>query len=205
MAGVDPKGCPEVVNLLLIAALCTGGYPVQIADFLGDAGAGALKGLVIESVNEHLRPLRQRRAELLNDPALEHDLSRSDSAPTRASWSGSRSSAEELTAPRGQPPGLTMRPWSVAACDHADRSGLDLRLRGRRADGRLLEVPRSGTSTNHPSAFRHPSSIASAGVSLCTINDDAADDPRRRIADRALDSSDLYGRMYTHDGEDGSL
>ncbi|MCA1703641.1 MAG: tryptophan--tRNA ligase, partial [Actinobacteria bacterium] len=47
--------------------LCTGRDPADIADELGDRGAAALKALVTEAVNEHLRPLRQRRRELAAD------------------------------------------------------------------------------------------------------------------------------------------
>jgi tryptophanyl-tRNA synthetase len=64
----DPERRPEVSNLLLIAALCTGRDPVDIADELGRRGAAALKALVTEAVNEELRPLRQRRRELATDP-----------------------------------------------------------------------------------------------------------------------------------------
>jgi len=64
----EPERRPEVANLLLLASLCTGTDPQVIADSLGDAGAGALKALVTEAVNEHLRPLRDRRAELVADP-----------------------------------------------------------------------------------------------------------------------------------------
>lgn len=64
----DPVRRPGVANLLLTAALLTGGDPVEIADGLGDAGAGALKALATEAVNEHLRPLRRRRADLVADP-----------------------------------------------------------------------------------------------------------------------------------------
>jgi tryptophanyl-tRNA synthetase len=65
----DPERRPEVASLLLIAALCTGADPTDLADSLGDRGSAALKALVIEAVNEHLRPLRQRRAALAADSA----------------------------------------------------------------------------------------------------------------------------------------
>jgi tryptophanyl-tRNA synthetase len=65
----DPEHRPEVASLLRMAALCTGRDPVAIADELGDRGAAALKALVIDAVNEHLRPLRRRRRELAADPA----------------------------------------------------------------------------------------------------------------------------------------
>ena len=61
----DPEGRPEVSNLLMLASLATGEAPEAIADRIGDAGAGALKALVTESLNEMLAPLRSRRAELI--------------------------------------------------------------------------------------------------------------------------------------------
>jgi tryptophanyl-tRNA synthetase len=64
----DPDGRPEVSNLVLIAALCTGRDPVEVADELGDRGSAALKALVTEAVNEELRPLRRRRRDLAADP-----------------------------------------------------------------------------------------------------------------------------------------
>jgi tryptophanyl-tRNA synthetase len=64
----DPERRPEVANLLLIAALCSDSEPAELADAIGDRGASALKALAIEAVNEHLRPLRSRRAELIADP-----------------------------------------------------------------------------------------------------------------------------------------
>jgi len=64
----DPATRPEVASLLLTAALCAGRSPVEIADLVGDRGAGALKSVVTEAVNEHLRPLRRRRTELAGDP-----------------------------------------------------------------------------------------------------------------------------------------
>jgi tryptophanyl-tRNA synthetase len=70
----DPGRRPEVASLLLTAALCTGRDPVGIADELGDRGAAALKALVTEAVNEHLRPLRARRRELAADPAIVRDV-----------------------------------------------------------------------------------------------------------------------------------
>lgn len=60
----DPVGRPEVANLLLMASLCTGESPESIAGRVGDRGAGELKRLTTEAVNEHLAGLRGRRAEL---------------------------------------------------------------------------------------------------------------------------------------------
>ena len=65
----DPDNRPEVANLLMLISLCTGDEPQLIAERLGDGGGGALKKLLTESLNETLRPIRSRRAELEKDPA----------------------------------------------------------------------------------------------------------------------------------------
>ena len=64
----DKENRPGVSALLTTAALCTGRTEVEIAEEIGDAGAGALKRYVTESVNTFLAPHRERRRE------LEHDL-----------------------------------------------------------------------------------------------------------------------------------
>lgn len=64
----DPENRPTVANLLTIAGLCTGEDPAAIAARIGDGGGGALKALVTEALNEHLAPMRAKRAELLKDP-----------------------------------------------------------------------------------------------------------------------------------------
>ena len=64
----DPDNRPEVANLLTIAALCEGVEPGQIAEEIGDGGGGGLKRRVTDAVNDHLAPLRKRRAELESDP-----------------------------------------------------------------------------------------------------------------------------------------
>ena len=65
----DPDTRPGVSNLLQIAGLTTGRDPRAIAEEIGDGGSGTLKKLVTEAVNEHLAPIRARRAELDGDPA----------------------------------------------------------------------------------------------------------------------------------------
>ncbi|CAM2940083.1 tryptophan--tRNA ligase [Actinomyces slackii] len=65
----DPASRPEVANLLTLASLCGAGEPEQIAERIGDGGAGALKTLTIEAVNEYFAPIRARRAELAADEA----------------------------------------------------------------------------------------------------------------------------------------
>jgi len=65
----DPEGRPEVASLLLIAATLSGRDPVEIAAEIGDGGGGGLKRVVTEVVNEHMRPIRERRRDLAADPA----------------------------------------------------------------------------------------------------------------------------------------
>ncbi len=64
----DPTHRPEVANLVLLAALASGRDPHQIAEEIGDGGAGMLKKVVTEAVNEHFAPIRDRRAEVAADP-----------------------------------------------------------------------------------------------------------------------------------------
>ncbi|HET9932671.1 MAG TPA: tryptophan--tRNA ligase, partial [Polyangiaceae bacterium] len=67
----DPEARPEVANLLLLASLCSGDAPEAIAARIGDGGGGGLKKLLTELLNETLRPIRARRAELARDaPAV---------------------------------------------------------------------------------------------------------------------------------------
>ena len=66
----DPESRPEVANLLLVTGLCTGQDPVDIAREIGDGGAGALKRTVTEALNEYLKDLRAKRAELAEDKEL---------------------------------------------------------------------------------------------------------------------------------------
>ena len=60
----DPSERPEVSNLLMLASLCNGRDPRQLAEEIGDGGAGKLKALVTEAVNDYFAPIRQRRQEL---------------------------------------------------------------------------------------------------------------------------------------------
>ena len=57
----DKENRPGVSALLTTAALCTGRTEVEIAEEIGDAGAGALKKYVTESVNGYIAPIRERR------------------------------------------------------------------------------------------------------------------------------------------------
>ncbi|WP_165246747.1 tryptophan--tRNA ligase [Adlercreutzia sp. ZJ141] len=64
----DKENRPGVSALLTTAALCTGRTEVDIAAEIADAGSGALKKYVTESVNAYLAPIRERRRELESQP-----------------------------------------------------------------------------------------------------------------------------------------
>ena len=63
----DPEARPGVSALLSTAAICTGRDAKEIADEIGDAGAGALKAYVTEAVNTRFAEIRAKRAELEKD------------------------------------------------------------------------------------------------------------------------------------------
>ncbi|NDU76209.1 tryptophan--tRNA ligase [Actinomadura sp. DSM 109109] len=63
----EPETRPQVSGLVLLAALCQDRDPHAVAAEIGDGGSAALKKVVTDSVNEFLRPLRARRAELAAD------------------------------------------------------------------------------------------------------------------------------------------
>ncbi|WP_166355306.1 tryptophan--tRNA ligase [Phytoactinopolyspora limicola] len=73
----EPQRRPEVANLLLIGALCADVEPAELADQIGARGAAHLKAVVTDAVNDHLRPLRARRAELATDRGVVRDVLRS--------------------------------------------------------------------------------------------------------------------------------
>ena len=64
----DPEKRPEVANLLMLISLCTGEEPAVIAERIGDGGGGMLKKTLTEALNEELRPIRAKRAELEKNP-----------------------------------------------------------------------------------------------------------------------------------------
>ncbi|BDR53930.1 tryptophan--tRNA ligase [Bombiscardovia apis] len=70
----DPVGRPQVSALLTTAGLVTGRDPAEIAEEIGDAGAGTLKQYVISAVNDFLAPHRERRAELAQDMDTVRDV-----------------------------------------------------------------------------------------------------------------------------------
>ena len=63
----DPVTRPAVATLLDLLAAASGADPHRLADEIGDRGAGRLKQVVTEAVNELLRPVRRRRAGLADD------------------------------------------------------------------------------------------------------------------------------------------
>ncbi len=70
----DKEGRPGVSALLTTAALCTGRTEEEIAEEIGNDGAGALKKYVTAAVNDYLAPIRERRAELMADPDYIRDI-----------------------------------------------------------------------------------------------------------------------------------
>jgi len=70
----DPATRPGVSALLSTAALCRGTTPEQVAEQVGDAGAGRLKQLTTGAVNDFLTDHRRRRQELGRDPHLVRDV-----------------------------------------------------------------------------------------------------------------------------------
>lgn len=72
----EPDGRPEVSNLVLLAALCLDRNAGDVAADVGGGGATALKRLLTDAVNERLRPIRTRRAELAGDPAYLREVLR---------------------------------------------------------------------------------------------------------------------------------
>jgi tryptophanyl-tRNA synthetase len=60
----EPQRRPHVANLLMLAALCSGRTPDDVAAELGESGSAALKDLTIEALDGLLAPIRERRAAL---------------------------------------------------------------------------------------------------------------------------------------------
>lgn len=70
----DPEHRPGVSALLTSAGLALGRAPEELADEIGDAGAGALKKLVTDAVNDRFAEHRARRDTLAADPGYVHDV-----------------------------------------------------------------------------------------------------------------------------------
>jgi tryptophanyl-tRNA synthetase len=72
----DPEHRPEVSSLVLLAALCTGRDPHDVAHEIGSGGSGVLKRTVTDAVNDHFAPIRARRTEYARDPSIVRDILR---------------------------------------------------------------------------------------------------------------------------------
>jgi tryptophanyl-tRNA synthetase len=70
--------------LLRIAALANGGSPETIATEIGEQGAGKLKQIVTESINEHFKAIRERRTQLENDLDFVKSILREGIAESRS-------------------------------------------------------------------------------------------------------------------------
>ncbi len=70
----DPETRPGVSALLTTASLMCDKTEEEIAAEIGDAGSGALKAFVTETVNSYLAPIRERRRELERDLSYIHDV-----------------------------------------------------------------------------------------------------------------------------------
>jgi tryptophanyl-tRNA synthetase len=79
----DPENRPEVANLVLLTALCEEIEPRDLAEQIGSRGAAELKRRATEAVNERLRPIRNRRTELMRDRGYLRAVVRDGSAAAR--------------------------------------------------------------------------------------------------------------------------
>ena len=80
----DPERRPEVSNLVLLTALCEEVDPRQVAEEIGGRGAAELKRRATEAVNERLRPIRDRRTDLVRDRGNLRATLREGSAAARS-------------------------------------------------------------------------------------------------------------------------
>lgn len=79
----DPQNRPEVANLLRLIGICSQRAPEAVAQDIGNGGAGKLKAALTEALNEHLAPMRERRARFQQDPAYVQDVLRRGVARAR--------------------------------------------------------------------------------------------------------------------------
>ncbi len=91
----DPISRPSIANLLDLLAAVTGRNPRALADEIG-SGSGQLKRKVTEAINDLLRPVRQRRAELAAEPSYLDDVLASGNAKTRELADGTLAAVHDL-------------------------------------------------------------------------------------------------------------
>lgn len=70
----DPDNRPEVANLLTLIALTTGRRQDDIASEIGNGGAKMLKDMLIEAVDNFLKPIREKRLELESNPIFVENI-----------------------------------------------------------------------------------------------------------------------------------
>ena len=63
----DPDNRPGVSALLTTAGICLGRDPKELAEEIGNGGAGQLKKMVTEAVNGYFAPIRERRHQYEQD------------------------------------------------------------------------------------------------------------------------------------------
>jgi tryptophanyl-tRNA synthetase len=60
----DPEKRPEVSNLITLASLCLHKDPKELANEIGNQGAGKLKEITTDAINSYFEPIRKKRKEL---------------------------------------------------------------------------------------------------------------------------------------------
>jgi tryptophanyl-tRNA synthetase len=80
----DPIHRPEVSNLVLLAALCLERDPEELADDIGGRGAAGLKTVLVDAINERLRPVRTKRKALMDERGYLRDVLKAGTETSRA-------------------------------------------------------------------------------------------------------------------------
>ncbi|ODM94449.1 Sphingomyelin phosphodiesterase [Orchesella cincta] len=70
----DPEKRPGVSNLIMIHSLCSGQSAEDICKSVQEIDTGKYKSVVAEAVVEHLKPIRTKMIELMQDPAYLLDV-----------------------------------------------------------------------------------------------------------------------------------
>ncbi|MFF4245923.1 tryptophan--tRNA ligase [Streptomyces sp. NPDC001822] len=80
----EPERRPGVSSLVLLAALCLGRDPHDVAEETGNGGSAALKRTVTEAVNSRMAPIRARRAEYAQDMGYVREVLRAGNEKANA-------------------------------------------------------------------------------------------------------------------------
>jgi tryptophanyl-tRNA synthetase len=105
----DPANRPEVSSLVLLASLCQGRDPHDVAAGIGAGGAAMLKSAVTEAVNEHLRPLRARRCEYAKDRGFIRQLLQAGNERANAIADATLAEVRTAMGGQGRAPGRGVR------------------------------------------------------------------------------------------------